>query len=256
MFKPIFLCDLDDTLFQTQRKITEYGYSAAFKTAAIDQTGKARSFMTKTQYNWINWLLTSTQLIPITARGTEEISRVQISFQDWKITTHGAVILDKNNQPDIVWREHIELELAKYQDILKQKQALLEQRIESSGIDAWVRMNTEYDKLNIYLVAKHRDSKKIEELYQLCNQIDKETGLEGFYVHRNSNNIAWLPNCIEKGHATRFLLSKLRELQPDTPVLGLGDSVSDHTFLKQCDWFGMPSHGQLFEVFNSTIKHN
>lgn len=254
MIKPFFLCDLDDTLFQTQRKIAQYGYPESVQSAAVDQSGKARSFMTQMQAHWVEWLLESTNLIPVTARGTEEISRVLIPFKGWKITTHGAVILDATNQPDADWRSHIESSLAPYQEILKHKQALLTQRFEAAGIQAWARMNVEYDDLNIYLVAKHTDSNKIDELYHLCDQIDEQTGLEGFYVHRNSNNIAWLPNCIEKAHATQFLLAKIREQFPHTPIVGFGDSISDHGFLKQCDWFGMPNHGQMYEELNSTLK--
>ncbi|MFV2647460.1 hypothetical protein ACNIZI_28610, partial [Escherichia coli] len=68
---------------------------------------------------------------------------------------------------------------------------------------------------------------------------------EGFYIHRNSNNVAWLPTPVEKGLAVSWLLEKLRAERGVFPVIGLGDSLSDHRFMKLCSWFGIPRQSQF-----------
>lgn len=253
--KPIILTDLDDTLFQTKRKIEINGYSEAFEMAAFDREMQPRSFFTEKQSIFTKWLLDTTILIPVTARGTEEFSRVKIPFNSFKITTHGAVILDENNQPLATWKELITEALKPVQSILQEKQKLLSDKFKHHKINAWARINTEYDNTNIYLVAKHKDSSQIKELYDLCDEIDKETGLDGFYIHRNDNNIAWLPKSIEKSNATRFLISLLEQTYPNSPIIGFGDSISDYSFLQLCDWYGTPNKGQLHNKLSSNMAH-
>jgi hypothetical protein len=44
----------------------------------------------------------------------------------------------------------------------------------------------------------------------LLMKLKKVFSTEGFYIHRNSNNVAWLPTPVEKGRAVSWLLEKLR----------------------------------------------
>jgi hypothetical protein len=48
---------------------------------------------------------------------------------------------------------------------------------------------------------KHCDSTKLDELNAIGDEIERVFSTEGFYIHRNSNNIAWLPCPVEKGLA-------------------------------------------------------
>ena len=77
MNKPVVLSDLDDTLFQTRRKMVDELALEPFRTGAVDRTLNPRSFMTEEQSMLVDWLLEQAELIPVTARGTEEISRVR-----------------------------------------------------------------------------------------------------------------------------------------------------------------------------------
>ena len=60
----------------------------------------------------VDWLSEQAELIPVTARGTEEISRVRIPFHSRAITTHGAVILTPEGKPDEEWKAHMLGQLA------------------------------------------------------------------------------------------------------------------------------------------------
>ncbi len=84
-------------------------------------------------------------------------------------------------------------------------------------------------------------------------KLKKVFSTEGFYIHRNSNNVAWLPTPVEKGRAVSWLLEKLRAERGVFPVVGLGDSLSDHRFMKLCSWFGIPRQSQFAEAISQRI---
>lgn len=248
MSKPIFLVDLDDTLFQTKRKMKEELNQIPVRVGALDRSLEPRSFMNGMQANFVDWMMANSEVIPVTARGTEEISRVQIPFDSWKITTHGAVILTPNGKPDLGWQSHILSSLAPYTEKLLELEAVCNEVLKNRGIDGWVRINYEYGDQPVYLVMKHTNSNNISEIYEIAEEVASLTDLSGYYVHSNGNNIAWLPHCISKGNATQYLLTNIKEMDAvgaTRPIIGLGDSVSDHGFLTLCDFWGMPSTSQF-----------
>lgn len=253
MNKPVILSDLDDTLFQTRRKMVNELALEPFRTGALDRSLTPRSFMTEEQSLLVDWFLEQAELIPVTARGTEEISRVQIPFHSWAVTTHGAVILTPEGNPDEEWKAHMLQHLAPYAERLTSMQCGITKMMAARGINAWARLNYEYDETPIYMVMKHRDSMCLDELNAFADDIENEFPVEGFYIHRNGNNVAWLPNPVEKGLAVSWLLDKLRSERGVFPVIGLGDSLSDHRFMKLCSWFGMPRQSQFAQAISQHI---
>lgn len=254
MNKPRFLVDLDDTLFQTKRKMNQELGQEPVRIGALDRSLKPRSFLNEKQDMLVSWMLQTTDLIPVTARGTEEMSRVQIPFTSWRIMTHGAVIQQPNGKPDSFWKDYILSELAPYRAHLLELQTVCNQVLKRRNVDGWVRINSEYGDQPIYLVMKHNDSNLIREIYDAADEVETLIDLTGYYVHRNANNIAWLPNCIQKGKAAQYLLSQLEEVEGVQPVMGLGDSLSDHSFLTLCDFWGMPRTSQFASHIDQSLN--
>ena len=69
----------------------------------------------------------------------------------------------------------------------------------------------------------------------------------GWRVHRNDNNLAYLPAWLSNRHAVGYLIEKLRLKAPDAPVIGIGDSVSDVGFMDLCDFAMTPTQSQLWK---------
>lgn len=258
--RPLVFTDLDDTLFQTGRKITDARERELRLPGALDRSLAPRSFMTPRQNNMVQWLLSGAETIAVTARGTEEMSRVCIPFDSWAITTHGAVILSPQGKADTQWQQLITEQMHDYlprllaleqhlSQMLSDPQAVSPHLPVESG---WCRMNEEYG-MPIYLVMKVNDSQHLSALNQYADWVEQTFDLKGFYVHRNGNNVAWLPACIEKVHAVKFLLTRLRAEHPDRPALGFGDSLSDFSFMQQCDFMVLPQRSQLLAVLESAL---
>lgn len=257
IIKPYALMDLDDTLFQTQRKIEAWQVPSAdpemLVCAAINKQGAPLSFMSQRQASFFNWLLASTELIVVTARDRDEIQRVKLPFNNWQVLTHGAVILMPDGTPLNAWQQHIYAMLTPLQDKLNQLSQLFAKH--SQNADSHLRFTPHTDSFNdtpltIYLAIKHAQ-KDHQALIDLAAQLPKlvRDFDAHFYVHVNANNLAILPHVIHKRHAVQFLLEQ--HLDSTRPSFGFGDSLADLPFLQLLDWYGMPSRGQLHAQLDS-----
>lgn len=259
--KPYALMDLDDTLFQTQRKIETWNLATAkpesLVCAAVNKQGEPLSFMSQRQARLFNWLLASTELIVVTARDRSEIERVKLPFNSWQVLTHGAIILDKNGALQTAWQQHMYNKLAPLQDKLQQLSQLFanhsknaaSQLLFTAHIDDFNDGSTT-KSLTIYLAIKHakKDHQALIDLAKKLPMLIRNFE-QDFYVHVNANNLAILPHAVHKRHAVQFLLEN--HLGDERPSFGFGDSVADLPFLQLLDWYGMPSHGQLHDFVSS-----
>lgn len=252
--KPVFLADLDDTLFQTKRKMVGLLAAEPVRVGALDRNLSPLSFMSQEQSMMVDFLIAHTDLIPVTARSTDEFARVQLPFKSYAITTHGAVLLRQDGSVDTEWQSQMMEQLERYQARLAALQARADYLIEGAGFDAFTRMMREYDGTLIYLNIKHRDKTKVNEIYNIGSILRDEFAEDGFYIHQNSNNVAILPACVEKGQAAEFLLRRLREERGVFPTLGLGDSLTDFSFMRLCSWFGMPRQSQFATAISPVVE--
>ena len=259
--KPYALMDLDDTLFQTQRKIDAWNLPTAepknLVCATINKQGKPLSFMSQRQAAFFNWLLASTELIVVTARDRSEIERVKLPFDSWQVLTHGAIIFDRDSTLQAQWQQRMHNKLAPLQDKLQQLSQLFanyskndsSQLVFTPHIDSF-NNGSANEELTIYLAIKHaqKDHQALVELAKKLPTLIRDFE-QDFYVHVNANNLAILPHAVHKRHAVQFLLD--HHLDSQRPSFGFGDSLADLPFLQLLDWYGMPNHGQLHDSFSS-----
>jgi hypothetical protein len=70
-------------------------------------------------------------------------------------------------------------------------------------------------------------------------------GARDYFIHRNGNNLAILPNALNKAHAVVYVSARLRAEHGDILTFGMGDSRSDARFMAACDYAIVPRHTQL-----------
>lgn len=238
--RPLLLTDLDDTLFQTARKMPE---SAEKIPAAQGLNGQTMSFMHPWQQDFIHWALSCMTVIPVTARGIDSLKRVHLPFKHEAVCVHGAAILTPEGTLDADWHAEMQRQLAPYQSRLSAMLTIALQAGENLGLSlrGWLESVEDTDA---YLVIKSNDSRE-EDLQQLLHTLRETIDLEGFYIHMNGNNLALLPDVVNKRAATVEILRRHTAKHGRTTVFGMGDSVSDLGFMRLCDFSAFPPNSQL-----------
>ena len=241
----IVFTDLDDSLFQTRRKCDAEGLSAA----AYSRQGDPLSFHTPQQRALLK-LWEAATLIPVTGRSSEALSRVRsISWSSYRVVSHGAVILQHDGHPLKSWRAHIDSEIEPWHlrlmhvhDYIMQQVKVWEQTRSDQNIDP-LRVRLVYEEdLPVYLSVKGPRSALAElkvELEPLWS-----TGI----IHHNDRNMALLPSYTSKARAVSHLRDLLSRSQAVEPLfIGVGDSISDLDFLRQCHFALTPQKSQIHQ---------
>lgn len=247
--KPLVFVDLDDTLFQTNRKSTP---THLHKIATLDKLGQPLSYMKPKQQIFVDWLLSSAEVIPVTARSVEGLKRVHLSFQHAAVCSHGGTIVDSQHCVDLDWLNIQKQSLLSLQDLLHELPEIILKLAQHLGsIRTWT---VEENDLKIYTVVKQNQPEDGLFLDQIVKLIPQEI-LQHCYLHINGNNLAILPNSVSKQKAVEFFIQK-HDPRSERVILGWGDSLSDAGFLSCCDWFGMPKNSQLDRLLTQSLKND
>ena len=238
----IVFLDLDDTIFQTRHKCAT---GENLQTAAVDREGRPLSFMTESQRAFLRWLSHDAIVIPTTARSHDAFRRVQMSFQHAAILSFGAFILTPDGTFDNEWCDEVKPRLLAVREILQSVERDTLKEMKQSQVDIRVRLVHDAD-LPVYLVAKDSEG-KIERLDPLHRLWEKWAATGQFFLHRNDNNLSLVPACVGKGKAVRYVLQKYFKEGPRL-VIGMGDSLTDASFLAECEYVVIPRQSQIFEV--------
>jgi hydroxymethylpyrimidine pyrophosphatase-like HAD family hydrolase len=248
MTRPLVFVDLDDTLFQTRRKCPDE--EAPHLTQATTARNDNHSFMTRPQRAFIEWLLRSADVIPVTARGSDAFKAVRLPFRCGAVLANGGVLLTPEGTVDAEWRALMARELAASAHVLH---ALIESGREAAralGLDlrSWLAIE---DDLPIYAVFKDNADPSGAPLAELEKALRPETG---WTVHRNANNLAFIPKTVSKARAVAHLIAKARRDAPGRPILGFGDSDTDFAFLSLCDLWGAPPNSQIAKTLVKSLE--
>ena len=150
--RPLVFVDLDDTLFQTARKMGDEPRFAA----TLDVDGQPNGFMSATQKSFVEWLLATSDVVPVTARSIEAYQRVQLPFAHGAVCAHGGVILNPDGSLDLDWHARMCDQLALEQTRLHRlsEQTLAIGAELGFSLRGWV---VEEQGLANYVVTKHNN---------------------------------------------------------------------------------------------------
>ncbi|MCA8090882.1 trehalose phosphatase [Burkholderia anthina] len=247
--RPLAFVDLDDTLFQTVRKMAE---GVPRTPATLDVQGQPNSFMDPVQHAFIKWLLTTADVIPVTARSVEAYSRVMLPFAEGAICSHGGVMLRPSGILDPAWHGRMVEALRSVQDRLPAlSEATL--RIGSElgySLRSWV---VEEEGLRHYVVVK-RNEPDDSVLTEVLAEVRSRRMLDGMHVHANGNNLAFLPTGLAKRLAVQEWLRRDREIHGERPVLGFGDSITDLGYMDLCHMWATPARSQLANLVADLVN--
>lgn len=232
------LTDIDLTLLQTRRWIPQ---DIPLTPAALDQSGQTNSFFTPQQRSLLALLDQADQLIPVTARNSEALSRVLIPFTGYKIVSHGALILTPDGDAMPEWLQHNQLD--RWCERIRKSYATISKRLSrlnQPDLRHWI---VEDHKMPVYIAIKGDKA----TLSGLKEELTKTWCLEGALLHHNGREMALLPPFARKEVAVDFLLKRIRKRDPHALFIGLGDSDRDLPFMRFCHYMVTPTTSQIAE---------
>lgn len=233
--RPVFFSDLDDTIFQTARKMQE---APDLERLASEALNGSHSYMSASQALMMKWLLTSTRFIPVTARSSEALGRCRLPFEDYQVCTNGGVILTPSGIPDPDWHAKMKREAEAVAAELENLMSFMSLKTTPDRFRYWI---VEEFGTGFYFCAKSNgDAQRLDEIDDVLSRI----AAPGLVRHRNDNNLSFTPAGISKRYAVEYLSQNLLS-DKSVPVFGMGDSVTDLPFMATCDMLVIPKNSQI-----------
>jgi hydroxymethylpyrimidine pyrophosphatase-like HAD family hydrolase len=242
-FQKFLFADLDDTLFQSLEKC---GGRDGLLPAAFLRDGSPISYTTEGQRAFIAFAQDGMTIIPTTARNLDAFRRVELPFSSWAVLDYGGVVLQPDGSIDRAWQQHMQGAMQAALPGLQELAALIDAWAERTGFAGRARLIEDFG-MPFYLVVKD-PAKVAARLEPIETEVVAPwiaAGRRDYFIHRNGNNLAILPNALNKAHAVAHVSARLREEHGDILTFGMGDSRSDARFMAACDYAIVPRRTQL-----------
>jgi len=250
MLRPIMFADLDDTFFQSLRKVPETQHEG--KVLVSEAISGNHSYQTIKQQNLFAWLAATTDIIPVTARSSRSFANVKLDFgATFKIVGNGAVVIKPNGEIDQQWHEILVSETSKELETIHALEAACLAVAAELGIAVRCPQSIE-NGIRHSVIVKQDDPDVELRLSEILAGVSVPTG---WTSHLNSNNLAFTVPSVSKKRATEYVMSQIPDIDHRI-TFGLGDSFTDMHFMGLCDFFATPMRGQVAEKLISTkINH-
>lgn len=229
----VVFTDLDDTLFQTRRKLR--GDEGHLTPATVDIHGAPHAFCTPAQVALLaHFQASGMTVIPVTGRDPAAMRRVTLPFTSWRVLDHGATILTPNGETDPEWAAVVRHHLLHIADDLQR--CTRDVYVLALDLGCRIRAHHAHDH-HFMTVAKHPEANPTA-LAQVQDHWEALTDGTPLHVIANANNVTVLPRSPGKAEAVQYL--RERHFPDAALTLGLGDSLSDLGFLNACDFAVTP----------------
>ena len=239
----IAFSDLDDTLFSSPRQFDSVERLTA---AAILPDGEVGAYASHAQGKMLEMISTSGVLVPVTGRRSDSLNRVLCLFNSDKVASHGAIILDSENNIHPQWQQVLDAEVGPWCEKMAALHTAACQYIKERDLALRVKIVKDYGYA-CYLCIKG-DSELLRDIQ--ANNFGHLS--DGFTIHINNRNLAFLPPYASKQRAVVFLKKHYqKKFKGKQMYLGLGDSLSDLPFMSECHFQIIPSISQISEKLTS-----
>ncbi|MDR2208687.1 MAG: hypothetical protein LBE22_06930 [Azoarcus sp.] len=242
--KKFLFTDLDDTLFQSDRKLSP---QESWTPLAYLSDGNPISYANPAQRSVLEMFQREMTIIPVTARNIDAFRRVDIRFTAEAILNYGGIILDADGSPDAEWLERGREAAIHTEPLLNELLIMIENECLKSGLDLKVRIIRDAD-IPFYIVAKSRSGNTghIATATAFVRSLLAEHSFcRDIAVHENHNNLALIPKWLDKRHAVEYLCGKLAAEHGDIVTFGMGDSLIDLNFMRSCHYMIVPNGSQI-----------
>lgn len=245
---PIVLLDLDSNVLFSTRKFRKYvGDETVLGTVCeLGDDGQPRSFQSQAQKDYLNWLRSSTTVVPITGRTAAAYRRLTLGLKGHAITSFGAAILDGNGRSNMEWTSRLAVKAAIATPVLRR----LHREIESRRVSATTKSRI-VDENMMQLFIKVWDTQGNQDNIDATAEIIREHMPEDWRLHLNENQLCVCPPFLNKRDAALFYLQNIAN--PHQLVLGSGDSQSDLDFMAVCHYMIAPTQSQIFKSLSESV---
>lgn len=231
--------DIDANLITDGRHCPQEGSELI----ATDESGRPTGWLTPKQRRFFDWLHASTEMVPATARSISGFRRVKLPFDSYAICSFGGVILRPDGELEPRWHERMKANITIYREELHDFYKLVEATARRDKIDVRYRIVTDAG-LDLFLSVKHNHH-NAEELAHIQKVLQSALPA-GWTLHASGNFLGLMPPCLGKERAVTWFLQNF--VQPDTLVLGMGDSQTDLPFMRLSDIVMMPHKSHNFQI--------
>lgn len=243
----IFLADLDNCIFQTIRKCPADVPHDQLVPLGYAKDGSPMSYATPRQMGFLEWMLSTGEVIPVTARSLDATRRVRFPYTR-AICASGGVMLGHDGKPDPEWTAALKKESAPFDENIRElhrRAGIIAER-EGADIRTWIM---DEDGVQCCLVLKSNVD-DVPQVHAIGAELRKGMPWDWTY-HTNGNNVAITPPHIGKARAVARLMPKLREEKPGCTIIGIGDSITDGPFMELCDMAMCPPKSQIGKIMFS-----
>lgn len=226
----VFL-DLDDTLFQTQRKRNDGIVQAT--------QGTTLSYMTPAQAQYLQWLQHTPALVnivPTTARDLTQYYNTFLSQHpgiQWAILYHAGMILHQG-QPDLNWQAQQQVH---YQQLSQPVPTLWQ--VIAAQLDS--RQFKLFNVDDYYVSIKARHETPVSQREEVFAQLKTLVCTADYDWQQTDRALHIFPRFLNKKQAVEYLIA---QHQP-TLTIGVGDSTTDLDFMHCCDYQVCPQHSEI-----------
>jgi hydroxymethylpyrimidine pyrophosphatase-like HAD family hydrolase len=229
------LADVDDNLISTVRTEPEPGA----KPCSFDKEGRVCGFLTRKQEAMMDLLSAGARVVPCTARSY--IGRLELPALagNYAILANGGTILGPDGNRLRSWFDYMEPLSVSDSPVMHELARLGKAAGRERGFNVRSKVVSSKD-LDLYVSIKHND-KNVEELAQLAALL-RSSVPDGWALHHNGNAIFLMPNWLGKDKAVEWFIANV--VPQGAVTIGMGDSLSDLSFMNLCDYALMPRKSQ------------